>query len=351
MEVKEEIERLKKNNVPVYSISRLNTFDNCKYEYYLGYMAQNVPRENIYGFTGTSIHSCLEKLQNGKNLDFEQEIKNTLNQAEFLGLHFPSPKTQEKWEKDIFSFAKSYEPIKGKETLTENQFLINIKGHYLQGFIDLIIRNNDNTISIIDYKTSTKYSNSELQEKGRQLILYAIAMEMNGEKIKDIGWNFLKYVNISYKLKNGKTKTITAERGYAVEKLKSDILKELKVDLDLETEILIEQAVQENSFDKLPNKIKEKYTFSDCIIYYDYSEQNKKETIDFIIKKIEEIEKYAEDEDWQPKEITPYNSFYCKNLCAYAKNCEYLQQFLNREQRFNEIKENKELENELQKFI
>lgn len=80
-------------------------------------------------------------------------------------------------------------------------FLIEINSHYLQGIIDLLIYNEDGTVSIRDYKTSSKFANADLEEKGRQLILYGLAMEQLGYKVKDLAWEMLKYVEISYKLK------------------------------------------------------------------------------------------------------------------------------------------------------
>ena len=54
-------------------------------------------------------------------------------------------------------------------------------------------------------------------------------MEQMGYKVKDLAWEMLKYVEISYKLKNGKIRNTIAERGYILEKLKSEdpIIQEL----------------------------------------------------------------------------------------------------------------------------
>lgn len=332
---KTDYEHLQAKHIPIYSISRLNIFDNCKYEYYLNYIKKEVPRLNIYSFLGSKVHECLEQLQNGKEVNFIEKLQDGFNEADFLDIEFPSENIKVKWENNILAFARDYHPIQDKKTETEKWFLISLGGYYLQGFIDLLIYNEDGTVSIVDYKTSTKYTNKDLQQKGRQLVLYGIAAERLGYKVKDIAWNFLKYVNVSYKLKNGKTKVVVAERGSVVDKLKSDIQKEMKninngLD-DLQKEMLIEQASLENSFEKLPPPIKEKYTFSDCLIYYDFNEESKKETQDFIISKIQEIENMenSNDEDlYEPREILPYDCFYCQNLCSHANNCDNFDDFV-----------------------
>ena len=347
MNVDEKIKELKSKGIPIYSISRLNTVDNCGWEYWQTYMEHLTPKDNIYGFTGTRIHKCLENIQNGENINFPLEIDKMLKEASILDINFPTENIKDKWIKDIKQFAYNYNPPKYKNKETEKKFIINIDNKYIQGIIDLVIYNDDNTVSIRDYKTSSKFSNAELEEKGRQLILYGMAMENMGYKIKDIAWEMLKYVEISYKLKNGKIRTTVAERGFILDKLKSDITKELKSlkkYSDLEIEMMVDEAIELNSFENLPNEIRNKYTIKDYICYYDYTEDKKQETKSYIKAKINEIEQFQNDISWwEPKEITTYNSFYCKNLCSHALRCEYLQDFIE--------KENEEIEDKLSKFM
>ena len=224
-----------------------------------------------------------------------------------------------------------------------------------QGIIDLVIYNEDGTISIRDYKTSSKYSNLELQEKGRQLILYGLAMEQMGYEVKDLAWEMLKYVEISYKLKNGNVRTTIAERGFILEKLKADITKELKAlkqYSELDIEMMVDEAAENNSFDNLPSSIKEKYTIVPYICYYDFSPERKIETQLFIEAKINEIEQFEKDKSWwEPKEITPYTSFYCANLCGFRDVCQYYQDYLEMQKMFEEEQEDKKIEDDLSNFI
>lgn len=56
-EIKNKVKKLKEENIPVYSISRLNTIENCKYEFYKTYMLKTEGINNIYRlnrFTFTS---------------------------------------------------------------------------------------------------------------------------------------------------------------------------------------------------------------------------------------------------------------------------------------------------------
>lgn len=358
MDIIEKIKELKLLGKTVYSISRLNTVDECGWEYWQTYMEHLEPKDNIYGFTGGRIHKCLEDIQNGKEINFTKEIDNILDDAKFLDIKFPNDKIEEKWKKDIYHFAENYVKPTYKKVETEKMFLTKIGENYLQGIIDLLIYNDDGSVSIRDYKTSSKFSNSELESKGRQLILYGIAMEQLGFKVKDLAWEMLKYVEISYKLKNGNIRTTIAERGFIIDKLKTDIKKELtfsKQFTDLEIETMLEEAIEKNSFECLPYFIKNKYTIKDYVLYYDFSEENKKETINFINAKIEQIENFKDNEDWwTPKEINYGNSFYCLNLCNHRERCEYLEGYLERLEYIKSLEEerdNKELDDELLKFL
>ena len=67
-------------------------------------MEHLLPKDNIYSFTGTRIHKCLEDLQNGKKLDFPNEIKKILKEATLLDINFPNDSIEEKWTKDIIDF-------------------------------------------------------------------------------------------------------------------------------------------------------------------------------------------------------------------------------------------------------
>lgn len=354
-EIQNRIKELRAQGETIYSISRLNTVDSCGWEYWQTYMEHLEPKDNIYSFAGGKIHKCLEDIQNGIEINFPEKVKNILDEAKLLDIVFPSETIEEKWVKDMTCFARDYIKPEYNKVETEKLFLINLNGKYLQGIIDLLVYNEDGTVSIIDYKTSSKFSNADLLEKGRQLILYGLAMEQLGYEVKDLAWNMLKYVEISYQLKNGKIRTTVAERGFVLDKLKVDITKELKAlkeydELTIET--MVDTAVENNSFDNLPQSIRDKYTIKDYMVYYDFSEENKIETQKFIQAKIEDIELFKNKQYWwEPKEINAGTKFYCENLCNHRDRCEYLQEYHDIQEQYQEFRDNEEVEKELSKFI
>lgn len=353
LEPKEKLKYLRDNNIEVYSISKLGTLDECYLEYKLTYIDKLQGEDNVNGFLGSKVHSILENKVNGKDINFTEQLKDDFKEAEFLGYNFPTDKMKEKWENDILNFAKDYKVPHYKKSETEKLFVFEMDNKFIQGIIDLLIYNEDGTVDIMDYKTSSKFSGSELPIKGRQLILYGLAMEQQGYKVRELMWNMLKYVQISYKLKNGKTKTTIAERGYIVEKLQNDISKELRTlgYNEFEVEAMILSGLEQNSLEVFPKQIQDKYIIEDYIVKYDFSEENKTELRMFAEAKINEIETMKNKEDyWEPKQITKWNSFYCENLCSRKKHCQAWQDYKELQDRIKEEEKEGQFQEEFDDF-
>ena len=63
MTVQEKIKQLKTQGIPIYSISKLNTMDECLWSYWLTYMEHLPSKENIYTF-GESSESVINHYNN-----------------------------------------------------------------------------------------------------------------------------------------------------------------------------------------------------------------------------------------------------------------------------------------------
>ena len=97
MDIKEKINKLKEEGYTIYSISRLNTVDECGWEYWQTYKEHLASKDNIYGFTGTRIHKCLEDIQNGIKVDFPKEVDKMLAEAQMLDITFPTENIETKY--------------------------------------------------------------------------------------------------------------------------------------------------------------------------------------------------------------------------------------------------------------
>ena len=56
----------------VYSISKLNTIDQCEYQAYLSYVKHAKQSSSCYSILGTRIHDCLEAIINGEMDDYPE---------------------------------------------------------------------------------------------------------------------------------------------------------------------------------------------------------------------------------------------------------------------------------------
>jgi hypothetical protein len=164
----------------------------------------------------------------------------------------------------------------------------------------------------------------------------------------------LKYVTIDYKLKNGNTRTTIAERGYIIDKLQKDIEKEL-ISYGYDNETVSQTlflALANNDMKILPKIIQDKYTIKDYFVPYEFNENTKFETLNFINAKVNEIETCKNKESyWEPKEITPRTDFYCKQLCSRKEHCKAFQKYIEIEEEINQENLSKEAEDKFNNMI
>jgi hypothetical protein len=181
------------------------------------------------------------------------------------------------------------------------------------------------------------FSGEKEKEAGRQLIIYKLAREAAGKKVKRIGWFMMKYLNLSYIQKNGKLKTRELGRHEWISKCTSMFSKDLSecgFD-DLDIDFAIEEAISNNNIENFPKEIQDKYTIEDCIKWYDVTDELVKETKQYIKNTLQKINNKVKDEiDWTPiitigeQKEKDQKSFFCNILCGHRKNCEYLRKYL-----------------------
>lgn len=269
-----------------YSFSRLKLFNECRLAYYLTYVLKAQKRVNIYSEIGITIHEILEDIQSGKEIPIEERIEifeDKVDECEIFGISFINDNIKEKYVENVKHCLRNFKSIQGKNFEIEKEITLDIDGHKLTGFIDLVVHNDDGTVSIIDYKTSSKYAKKDLQKNANQLIIYGLALEQLGYKVRDVKWYMIKYA------------TIQGKRGNK----------------------MIERRELEDGQE-----------FEDCFVEYPYNEVSKMECIDWIIDTIEEIESLTTYDTWEHKDINKGNSFYCSNICSVCGKCEALKQYL-----------------------
>lgn len=266
-----------------YSYSKLETFHQCKFQYYCTYVLGVKSPDNIYSLMGTTTHDIFESLQERKITKGEalEKFENDLEINKLLNFKFPNEKVETNYVNSIINAIKSFEPIHTIDKVeVEKEVNFEINGHKMRGYIDLITYNIDGTVNVYDFKTSSKYSKSDLPKKARQLILYGIALEQLGYKVNMLAWDMLKYATVA-----GSRKPKT----------------ELRANLTLE-----------------PNE--------PCFVTYPFNETTRQETIEWVTNTIEEIE--SMDDLFAEWKQDCESDFFCTTLCGNDR-CPRLQRLKN----------------------
>ena len=194
----------------VWSYSRLATFENCKYEFYLNYIVDNdeeyLSECNFYAEVGSFVHQILAMIFNGE-LTPEEATQYYIDNYEDNVLYRTRQSIMDKtfeacanYFSDVeFNWLNNYD-ILGVELETK----VNVGGYHFIGFIDLLLRDkNDGKIVVVDHKSS-EYPfkrNGEIKNKlsdkfesyKKQMYLYSHAVkEQFGEFPKELRWNHFK---------------------------------------------------------------------------------------------------------------------------------------------------------------
>ncbi len=199
--------------VPIYSHSRLETYQNCPLKYKFQYI-DRLPRktEGIEAFVGSRVHEVLEKLYrdllNGKRntreelLDFyNQQWERNWNQKSINIVrkdYAPEHYYKAGWL-CVDSYYARYQPFDGDKTLAVEvrvAFDLNHEpGHRMLGYIDRLARGKDDVWEIHDYKTSGALPTQEEVDAKPQLALYQIGLQQMWPQIRSVRlvWHLLRH--------------------------------------------------------------------------------------------------------------------------------------------------------------
>lgn len=203
-EYKEQIDKMR------WSYSRLNTFDTCKYCFYLNYIINDdeeyLSEGNFYAEAGSFMHEILAMFFGGKlsqSAAFKYFTKNFKKNVFYQTKPSIQKNTYELCAKYLrdgdFSWLKNYE-ILGIEQEIEFTF----KGYRFVCYIDLLLRDKrDGRIVLVDHKSSPypfrkdggvkKNSEKNFNHYRNQMYIYCYAIhEKYGEFPKELTWNHFK---------------------------------------------------------------------------------------------------------------------------------------------------------------
>lgn len=207
--------KLRNEKAKLWSFSRCNGYNDCPYSYYLSKTRREDGEDNVYNLSGTLAHDLMERNYTEERIDGDEMLRifnNGMLDILANGYRFMSNKIEVSYLNNMRHYFKTFESddrIKECETFVALPLWIydsSLKDQFFQGWCDAILYNDDGTVSIGDFKTSTIFTGKNLIEKSKQLILYAIAYEyLYKKKVKSIFFDFMKYADVEV---NGVKRTI-----------------------------------------------------------------------------------------------------------------------------------------------
>lgn len=184
-----------------WSFSKLNTFDTCKYGFYLQYIEGREGIQNSFAQFGTCCHQILEMY--AKN---EIELFELVNQyeklyPEIVTERFPPNKYVDLGENyynqglEYFTNFNGFDDI-GEVVGVEKFIEFNIGEYEFCGFIDLILKSNNDKIIIVDHKTKGKMTKKEQNKYLKQFYLYSVPLiEEYKNNPESLRFNMVRFQN------------------------------------------------------------------------------------------------------------------------------------------------------------
>ena len=188
-----------------WSFSRITSFGNCPYEWYLNYIEEcDDKTSNIYGEFGSFCHSILE-----------QYFNMCLEKEELLAYYieyFDDFVTRTPWNGSavdkLFDYGFNYfneinyNPREMDILGVEQEFEVEVSGHKVKGFIDLIYREGDQII-VCDHKSCEypftkkgaikKGKEEKFESFKKQLYIYSLHIKQEyGIYPIFLEWNFFR---------------------------------------------------------------------------------------------------------------------------------------------------------------
>ena len=197
---------------PLFSHSRLSSFENCPKQFHFRYVLE-VPQtsEGIEAFVGKRVHEVLERLYlfvgRGQVPSLDQVV------ARYQALwdeHFDAERTRivkagysvpyyrDLGARCLAQFYRRHYPFDQDESLGVEKrvvFSLDDAGEYrMQGIIDRVVRTRDGTIEIQDYKTGAYVPSQKKLDADRQLALYQIGVmrEFGADQPIRLVWHYLQ---------------------------------------------------------------------------------------------------------------------------------------------------------------
>lgn len=201
-------------NLPIYSYSKIRSFYCCPYYFFKNYFDKPedfVPEGHGTSDFGNYVHMILEKYAKGELAEYELYQYYVDNYGKYVRSSFVTQITDD-FSKDLWyvyyeggkKYFAEFTGFGDLEILeSEYEFYEEIENSFiLHGKVDLICRDKEGKLVIIDHKSKSRFKNkAEKKEYSKQLYLYSHAVHSKYKEFPStIGFNMFR-TNQSIKFK------------------------------------------------------------------------------------------------------------------------------------------------------
>ncbi len=136
-----------------WSYSRLSSFDDCKYKWFMKYVLGEEESDMFYASYGKFMHKILERFYNGEITKEQMLTGYTRSYSSEVRGDRPSAKIASSYFLKGLDYLRSFTPLPYKVLAVEEKMEAVIAGHSFVGFPDLVCEDNGEII-IIDNKSA-----------------------------------------------------------------------------------------------------------------------------------------------------------------------------------------------------
>ena len=192
----------------VWSFSRVNSANKCRYAWYKEYVEEAEGYENCYAQFGSICHKTLEKFLKGELDVFSASQYYEDHYSEYVTCDFPANKytdlAQKTYEQGLDYFNNLWFDFDKYEILgVEEELLFHVCEYPFKGYADAIYRDRETgEIILRDHKTSSfrylkdgsvsKTNAEHFKEFRYQELLYCIPLIEKYGKVDYLSWNMIR---------------------------------------------------------------------------------------------------------------------------------------------------------------
>lgn len=181
----------KKEDVEIYSFSKISSWWTCPWGFKLRYIDHEKGEGNAFSSYGTLIHSIMERYAAGEidlidlvdvlKWEFDSEVKEEFPPNKYVNL-------RDTYYKQAVDFLSTFSGYSDCKILgVEEKFNIPIDDWIFTGVIDLVYEDADGRLIIKDYKSKASFKNkSEKKKYARQLYLYSLYVKEKYGRYPDL---------------------------------------------------------------------------------------------------------------------------------------------------------------------